>query len=155
MKPLNEIIQTPEYKQHVFTMACRHFECGEEQLPSLYMDGFSNRLILYRLRNSQSINSKYDEISIANIPSFLDELMNVDKSLYESLMTIYDTITKIATEYGVDLKESLDSKAKFAAYGINDYSEMWANEEFKTHIRKEADELAKRLEPMQEIANRL
>lgn len=151
MKPITEIIEMSEYKNHVFEAAMNEFACDPEDGPSMYYDSFTEAPIIYHLKNSKNLHSTKDEICIMEIPAFLDSLMNLDKKIYESMMSIYNDFIKIANEFDYDANHA---KFKtFEAYGAANYSEMWANQEFKEQFDKDRNTIASRLRPINQAIN--
>ena len=152
MKSITEIIEMSEYKNHVFEAAMNTFACNPEDGPSMYYDSFTEAPIIYHLKNSKNLHSTKDEVRIMEIPAFLDSLTNLDKKLYESMMSIYNDFIKTANEFDYDVNHA---KFKpFEAYGAANYSEMWANQEFKEQFDKDRNTIASRLRPInQAISN--
>ena len=78
-------------------------------------------------------------------------LTNLDKKLYESMMSIYNDFIKTANEFDYDVNHA---KFKpFEAYGAANYSEMWANQEFKEQFDKDRNTIASRLRPINQAIN--
>lgn len=151
MKPVNQIIQTKEYKQHTFTAAVKDFACESDV--SLYYDSISNIAIIYHLKNSKNINVSTDEIKVTCIPSFLEDIEdNISEKTYDRLQEIYDQFMKIASqyEYEDDCKPDI-----FTAYGIQGYPEMWESKEFTETFKKDVAGIVKRLQPIQDLVNDL
>lgn len=129
MKPINEIIESQFFKNHVFTAAFGSYGCSKGEGPSLYRDW---NIIIYRMHDIPCYNGKYDEICITEIPKILNELNNIDKTFYDKMMEIYNTFMTLAREFEFDfeLDENSTFSDLFHSYGCEKPDEMWKNEEF-------------------------
>lgn len=146
MKPITEIIEMSEYKNHVFEAAMSAFACNPDDGPSMYYDSFTESPIIYHLKNSKNLRSNKDEVRIMEIPVFLDYLMNPDKKIHESMISIYNNFIKVANEFEYDVNHAKFNA--FEAYGASNYSEMWANQEFKEQFDKDRNYIISRLRPI-------
>lgn len=153
MKSLNEIINMTEYKNHVFDAALREFSNNPEEGPALYYDTCTNAPIIYHLRNSRYLRTSIDELPIMEIPTFLDSLTNLDKTIYENMMSVYNSFIKIVNDTGYEINHA--NVNILVVYEAKDYDELWGNQEFKTQFDKDRLDLATRFAPLQKIINEL
>lgn len=152
MKSLDEILKLPEYKNHVWHAAMTEFANESDDSPSLYHDSFTQRDIIYHLRNSRNLNVKNDELAIADIKTFLSKLENVSEDIYNTLTDIYNRYYALVESYGYDEDITLDL---LKSYDMSSYEEMWKNEEFKTRFKADVKELVNRFRPIQKMVKEL
>jgi hypothetical protein len=154
MKPINEIVDTQYFKNHIFTAAFSRYGCERGEGPSLYHDW---NIIIYRLKDAPCYNGKYDEICIEEIPKILNDLCNVDKTFYERMMEIYNMFMALSKEFEYDIE--LDKNSKFSdlfhSYGCEKPSEMWENEEFAKIFKEKVDVIEAKIRPLQELVQSL
>lgn len=152
MKPMSEIVEMQEYKNHVFQAALAKFANSPSEGPSLYFDTFTNDAIIYHLKSSRHIKPNRDEVSFRRIPEFIEELENVDERTREDLTEISDKFKTVATNAGFEF--DLDFKP-LVAYDAKGWDEIWENNEFSDRFKADVANLVKLLTPIQRIVSDL
>ena len=154
MKPISEIIKTREFTYHTFVVALCSYACDPSEGLSLYHDSFTNRAIIYHIKTKYPF-APYDECSLYDIPSYLDKMVNVDKTFYDKFMNIYTLFIKIAEEFNFNKDDKFTISQLADAYGCTDYDELLTSQEFKDAFSAKKAQIIKRLDEVQDLVRAL
>lgn len=154
MKPISEIIKTREFANHAFVGALCSYACEPSEGLSLYHDSFTNRAIIYHIKTKYPF-APYDECALYEIPSYLDKMVNVDKTFYDKFMNIYTLFIKIAEEFNFNKDDDFTISQLADAYGCTDFGEVWASKEFKDAFSEKKAQITKRLDEVQDLVKSL
>ena len=155
MNNVDEIINSQEFKNHVFGAAICSFACDPEEGPSLYFEGMSDRPIIYHMTHAKHITTAKDEINIYKIPEFLGNLKNVDESIYNTLMEIYNEYLAVEKEFEYDREYEFNFMEAIKFYGFDNAAEMWSDEDFQALFKEYRQRIEARLQPIQDKVQQL
>ena len=134
MNSIEEITNTPTYKNHVFHIAMCDF--ANTNAPSMYFDNQRGKPVIRCLYNSETLDTNKDEIKIEDIPNISKEM---PENKGKTLLGIYKNFEKIFDKYGYSPEiEPIDIKT---AYGIKSYNELCKNEEFIERFSKDKEKV--------------